>query len=244
MTSDPSRHQTSDSGETPVTAASNAVDHAIVSRRSIRGFLPEPVPLDTVRRILSVAARAPSGSNIQPWRVHVLTGEPLARLRAALTEAFMAGEPEHAEYDYYPTSWRSPYIERRRETGWSLYQLVGVARGDFEAGRLQRARNYAFFDAPVGMVFAIDRDLELGSWLDFGMFLQNIMVAARGRGLDTCPQQSIANYPEIVSQALGIPDTQMIVCGMALGQADPSEPANALVTHREPVEAFATFHTD
>jgi len=222
----------------------NLVDHAILSRRSTRGFLPDPVPLDTVRHILSVAARAPSGSNIQPWRVHVLAGEPLARLSGALVGAFLGGAPEQPEYHYYPTVWRSPYIERRRETGWGLYQLVGVARGDVEGSRRQRARNYRFFDAPVGMVFTIDRDLELGSWLDFGMFLQNIMVAARGRDLDTCPQQSIANYPAIVSHALGIPDTQMIVCGMALGHADPSEPANDLITRREPTEVFVTFHTD
>ncbi len=225
-------------------APGNAVEQAILSRRSIRGFLDRPIPRAIVRQILSVAARAPSGSNIQPWRVHVLTGEALARLRAELTGAFLADEPERPEYHYYPTSWRSPYLERRRETGWGLYQLTGVARGDFEAGRRQRARNYAFFDAPVGMVFAIDRDLELGSWLDFGMFLQNIMVAARGRELDTCPQQSIANYPAIVSRHLSIPDTQMIVCGMALGHADPDEPANALVTRREAVDGFATFHDD
>jgi nitroreductase len=225
-------------------AAANAAEAAILSRRSVRGFLPTPVPLQDVRHLLDVAARAPSGSNIQPWHAHVLTGPALARLSAELTGAFLAGEPEAAEYHYYPTNWRTPYIERRREIGWELYRLTGVAQGDREAGRRQRARNYGFFGAPVGLVFTIDRDLELGSWLDFGMFLQGLMIAARGRGLDSCPQQSIANYPKIVAGQLAIPEGQMIVCGMALGHADPGEPANALLTRREPSDAFAVFHHD
>lgn len=224
--------------------ADNPVEAAILSRRSVRGFLPTPVPADLVRHLLDVAARAPSGSNIRPWHAHVLSGPALRRLTVELMAAFLAGEPEAGEYHYYLRNWRSPYLERRREVGWNLYRLTGVERGDREAGQRQRARNYSFFGAPVGLVFTIDRDLELGSWLDFGMFLQNLMVAARGRGLDTCPQQSIANYPAIVSRQLGIPPEQMIVCGMALGHADPDEPANALVTRREPAEAFAVFHHD
>ncbi|WP_108610583.1 nitroreductase [Aminobacter sp. MSH1] len=222
----------------------NAVEHAITSRRSVRGFLPDPIPVSVIRQLLRVAARAPSGSNIQPWHVHVLSGGPLSRLRQELVEAYMTGQPETPEYHYYPRSWRSPYIERRRATGWSLYQLTGVRRGDVDAGRRQRARNYAFFDAPVGMVFTIDRDLERGSWLDFGMFLQALMIAARGHFLDTCPQQSIANYPSIVNRHLAVPSQRMIVCGMALGHADPTEPANGLVTDREGVDVFAEFHTD
>ena len=224
--------------------ADNPVEEAILSRRSVRGFLRDPVPMDIVRHLLEIAARAPSGSNIQPWRTYVLTGNALARLKADLLNAFMAGEPEQPPYFYYPRKWRSPYLERRREIGWGLYALTGVARGDLEAGQRQRARNYRFFDAPVGLVFAIDRDLELGSWLDYGMFLQNFMLAARARGLDTCPQQSIANYPSIVARHVPVPPEQMIVCGMALGRVDPAEPANALVTRREPVEIFATFHED
>ncbi len=164
-------------------------------------------------------------------------------MSGALLAAYLGGVPERSEYAYYPTVWRSPYIERRRETGWGLYALTGVERGDKEAGMRQRGRNYAFFDAPVAMIFTIDRDLERGSWLDFGMFLQNIMVAARGRGLDSCPQQSIANYPAIVAAHVPVAEGEMIVCAMGLGHADPAEPANALVTRREPVEGFATFHT-
>jgi len=229
----------------PSVVAANPVEEAILTRRSMRGFLPQPTPtVETLRHLLSVAARAPSGSNVQPWRAHVLTGPALERLRTELHAAFMSGEPEAPEYSYYPTVWRPPWIERRRETGWGLYRLVGVERGDHEAGRRQRARNYRFFEAPVGLVFTIDRDLEIGSWLDFGMFLQSLMVAARGRGLHTCPQQSIANFPTLVARHLGLREGEMIVCGMALGEADPEEPANALVTRREPVDAFAAFHHD
>jgi len=139
-------------------------------------------------------------------------------------------------------NWRSPYIERRRKVGWQLFSLAGVARGDREAGAAQRGRNYTFFGAPVGLVFTIDRDLEQGSWLDYGMFLQTLMIAARARGFDTCPQAVIANYPAIIRQQLGVREDEMIVCGMALGYPDPAEPTNALVSEREPVEAFARFH--
>ena len=218
-----------------------AVDGALTTRRSIRGFRPDPVPLDLVRHLLTVSSRAPSGSNIQPWKVYVLTGAALERLKAELVETFLSGEPEQRAYHYYPQNWRSPYIERRRHVGWKLYELAGVARGDREAGDRQRARNYRFFGAPVGLVFSVDKDMEIGSWLDCGMFIQNVMVAARGHGLDTCAQAAIANYPAIVARHLGIPDTETVICGMALGWADLDEPTNALRSPREPVDAFATF---
>lgn len=219
-----------------------AVDAAIETRRSIRGFLSTPVEREDVERMLTLASRAPSGSNIQPWKVHVVTGVALQRLTEALMGAHFAGEPEAREYEYYPVNWRSPYIERRRRVGWQLFSLAGVARGDRNAGMKQRGRNYTFFGAPVGMVFTIDRDLEQGSWLDYGMFLQTFMIAARSRGLDTCPQAAIANYPAIIRRLLGVRADEIVVCGMALGHADPAEPANALASEREPVAAFATFH--
>ena len=228
--------------ETMTTAA--AVDDAISTRRSVRGFLPTPVDEAIVTRLLELAAWAPSGSNIQPWKAHVLTGAPLKRLSDDLCAAHFAGEPEAREYEYYPTKWRSPYIDRRRKLGGTLYQLTGVGRGDKEAELRQRGRNYIFFGAPVGLVFSIDDDLEQGSWLDYGMFLQTFMVAARGRGLDTCAQAAIANYPTIVRRHLAIPESEKVICGMALGWADPDEPANALVPDREPVEAFTQFHRD
>ncbi len=220
-----------------------ATTYAIRSRRSIRGFLDTPVGRDTVVELLEVAARAPSGSNIQPWKVHVVTGPALARLSRALGEAFRGGAPEKREYEYYPLRWRSPYQERRRAVGWRLYELAGVARGDHAAGERQRARNFAFFGAPVGLVFTIDDDLEQGSWMDYGMFLQSVMVAARGFGLDTCAQAAIASYPDVLRAELGLPASEIPVCGMALGVADPSEPTNALESEREPVAGFTTWHS-
>lgn len=224
--------------------ASAAVDGAIRTRRSIRGFLPTPVAVEAIRELLDLAACAPSGSNIQPWRVHVLTGDALQRLKDELLAQHDAHAPEEREYEYYPTSWRSPYLERRRAVGWKLYELAGVAKGDREAGHRQRGLNYTFFGAPVGLVFTIDNDLEKGSWLDCGMFIQTLMIAARGRGLDTCPQAAIANYPSVLRRHLPIADTETIICGMAIGFADPAEPANALEPGREAVEVFATFHAD
>lgn len=226
----------------PADVLREAVRYAVVSRRSIRCFLDAPVAPETIRSILEIAGRAPSGSNIQPWRVHVLTGGALQRVTAELLAAFLADVPEAREYEYYPRIWRSPYIERRRATGWGLYKLAGVGRGDVTGGKQQRSHNYRFFGAPVGLVFTIDNDLEQGSWLDYGMYLQSIMVAARGYGLDTCPQAAIANYPDILRRGLPIAGDQTIVCGMALGYADASAATNALHTEREPITSYVKFH--
>lgn len=221
---------------------SHAVEHAVVSRRSIRGFLPTPVPTDLIRRILEASARAPSGSNIQPWKVHVVTGARRDALSQALLQAHAGHEPERREYQYYPVNWRSPYLDRRRETGWGLYSLLGIQKGDREGSMRQHARNFAFFDAPCVLLFTIDDDMDKGSWLDYGMFLQNIMIMARGLGLDTCPQAALANYPDIVKTQLGIPDDQIVVCGISLGYQDTDEPANQYQTTRVPVDDFAVFH--
>ena len=217
------------------------VDEAIRSRRSVRGFLSTPVPAETIREILRVASYAPSGSNIQPWKVHVITGRTRDAMSAALLGAHANNKPETREYQYYPTKWRSPYIERRRQTGWGLYSTVGVAKGDRQGSARQHGRNYALFGAPVAFIFCIDNDLEKGSWLDFGMFLQNIMVAARGRGLHTCPQAAFTQFHRIIAEQLGLPSNEMLVCGMALGFADPGKVENTLVTEREPVERFVRF---
>ena len=229
----------------PSPEATAAVDAAIASRRAVRAFLPIPVARETVEAILRVASRAPSGSNIQPWHVHVLTGAA----REALTREILAAydDPaqlaQHAEeYDYYPKAWFSPYVERRRKLGWDLYALAGIAKGDKARMHAQLGRNFRFFDAPVGLIFTIDRALEQGSWLDYGTFLQNVMLAARARGLDTCPQQSFTHFHRIIERRLALPDSQMVVCGMSLGWADPGAAVNRLVTEREPVEAFARFH--
>ncbi|MDE2120443.1 MAG: nitroreductase, partial [Betaproteobacteria bacterium] len=159
-----------------------AVDEAITSRRSVRRFLPRPVPRECIEQILRVAARAPSGSNTQPWQVHVLTGAARERLCRRLIEAYddpQAAASHVEEYAYYPRQWQSPYQERRRKVGWDLYGLLGIPKGDKQAMHQQHRRNLLFFDAPVGLMFSIDRVMEQGSWLDYGMFLQNIMVAAR-----------------------------------------------------------------
>ncbi len=218
------------------------VEAAIGSRRSIRGFTGQEVPRETVERILAVSSRSPSMTNTQPWRVHVLTGAARARLSAEILAAHEAGVESAIEYDYYPKTWKSPYIDRRRQIGWALYGLLGIGKGDRGATAKQAGRNYGFFGAPVGMIFTIDRELGLGSWLDIGMFLENIMVAARGCGLDTCAQAAFANYHAIIRRHLPIPDNELVVCGLALGYADDAEPANALVSPREPVENFTAFH--
>lgn len=222
-----------------------AVDAAITSRRSLRAFLPTPVPRATLEEILSVAARAPSGTNTQPWMVHVLTGNSLAALSAKLVAAFddPAQAAEHTEdYAYYPTEWRSPYIDRRRKVGWDLYGLLGIGKADKAAMHAQHRRNHEFFGAPVGLMFTIDRVMAQGSWLDYGMFLQNIMVAARARGLDTCPQAAFTPFHKLILAHLGVPENQMLVCGMSLGFADPDAVENTLVTERAPLSEFVSFH--
>ncbi len=230
---------------TPTTTA--AVDAAITSRRSVRAFLPTPVPRQTIEDILAVASRAPSGVNTQPWKVTVLTGQAKASLSNKILAAHDANAAaasvgaDVGEYDYYPTEWVSPYIERRRKIGWDLYGLLGIGKADKARMHTQHGRNYRFFDAPVGLIFSIDRILRQGSWLDYGMFLENIMVAARGRGLDTCPQAAFIGFHHVIAEQLQLPAGEMVVCGMSLGYADESAIENRLVTERVPVSAFARF---
>ena len=225
-------------------ATARAVDEAITSRHSIRAFLPTPVPRETIETILAVASRAPSGTNTQPWHVAVLTGAALQSLSMKLVAAYddPVERARHTEeYAYYPTEWKSPFIDRRRKVGWDLYGLLGIAKTDKERMHAQHRRNYEFFGAPVGFMFTIDRIMRQGSWLDFGMFLQNVMVAARGRGLDTCPQAAFTPFHRLITEAIGIPDDQQLVCGMSLGVRDDDAIENTLVTEREPVTSFARF---
>jgi nitroreductase len=221
-----------------------AVDAAITTRRSTRAFLPTPVPRETLERILEVASRAPSGTNTQPWKVAVLTGEAKARLSRRILAAYddPVERATHVEqYAYYPTEWVPPYIDRRRKVGWDLYGLLGIGKADKARMHAQHGRNYAFFDAPVGLVFTIDRVMQQGSWLDYGMFVQSVMVAARARGLDTCPQAAFTQFHRIIADELALPASEMVVCGMSLGWADPEAPENRLVTERAPVAEFARF---
>jgi nitroreductase len=229
----------------PSAEATAAVDAAITSRRSIRAYLPTPVPREDIEALLAVAARAPSGTNTQPWKVHVLTGQPKQALSQEIRAAY--DDPEerarHTEpYAYYPTEWRSPYLDRRRKVGWDLYTLLGIGKADKARMHEQHARNYAFFDAPVGLIFTIDAVMQQGSWLDYGMFLQSVMVAARARGLDTCPQAAFTQFHRIIARHLGLAEGEMVVCGMSLGYADSQALVNQLTTEREPVAGFTRFH--
>lgn len=220
------------------------VDEAITSRKSVRAFLPDPIERAEIEQILAVASRAPSGSNIQPWKAYVITGEPLRALSEALLAAYEDPEkwgPLEEEYRYYPHEWASPYIDRRRTVGIAMYKLLGIGKQDKDRMRAQHGRNFRFFDAPVGLMFSIDRTMNAGSWLDFGCFLQNIMTAARGRGLDTCPQAAFNPYHRIIRSHISMPDSEILMCGMALGKADHSAVVNSLQTEREPVSAFTRF---
>ncbi|APV48580.1 hypothetical protein BWI17_02080 [Betaproteobacteria bacterium GR16-43] len=216
---------------------------AIRTRRSVRAFLPTPVDRATVEGLLTLASRSPSGSNIQPWKVRVIAGDVRKRVSAAIHVALdRDGEEGHKrEWNYYPVNWREPFLGRRRKIGWDLYGLMGIQKGDFEATEKQRRRNYDFFDAPVGLLFTLDEDLEIGSWLDLGIFIGAVMIAARGLGLDTCPQAALANFHDVLRAELRIPANEVVVCGMALGHADPDAPENKLVTERASAGEFATF---
>lgn len=227
--------------ETAVIETAATVDAAISSRRSVRAFLPKPVSRVTIEHILEVSARAPSGTNMQPWQVHALAGAARDRFCDAVEAAFLNGVPEIRDYSYYPDPFFEPYQSRRREVGWAMYDLLGISRGENEKMRRQHARNFRFFDAPVGLICTIDRRLEIGSWLDYGMFLENIAVAARGHGLDTCPQAAFASLPNTVRQALDLPPETIIVCGMAIGHADPDAVVNHLRTTRVPAREFTRF---
>ncbi|WP_299358606.1 nitroreductase [uncultured Paracoccus sp.] len=224
--------------------AEEIVLRAVTERRSVRAFRPEPVPRDTVERILRAAARAPSGTNIQPWQVLVLTGRALQQFGRQLSTHALSGAAPEREYSYYPNCWREPYLGRRRKVGWDLYSALGIAKGDRAAAARQHARNYAFFGAPVGMIFTMDRDMEIGSWLDLGMFLQNIMVCSRAVGLDTCPQAAFSQYAVTVARLLDIPAERQVILGMALGCADPTAPENNFETEREELASFARFLED
>ena len=234
---------------TPVsTLKTNLVDDAITSRMSARAFLPDPVPRATLMHLLEVASRAPSGTNTQPWKVYVLQGDKRDALVSKVCAAHDAirAQPELAaefkeEYGYYPEKWVSPYIDRRRENGWGLYGLLGIGKADKDKMHAQHQRNYRFFDAPVGLMFTMDRVMGRGSLMDYGMFMQNIMVAARGHGLHTCPQAAWNGFAKIILPHIGAGPDEMLVCGMSLGYADPAALVNSFRTPRVPASEFTHF---
>lgn len=224
------------------------VDSAILSRMSVRAYLPKPVEREKIEHILSLAGRAPSGTNTQPWRVYVLQGasrqllvDQVCAAHDAIRDNPALASQYKEEYDYYPSNWVEPYIGRRRENGWGLYGLIGIERGQKDKMHAQHQANFRFFDAPVGLIFTIDRVLGRGSLLDYGMYLQNLMLAARGQGLHTCPQAAWNDYHRIILPHVGAAADQMMVCGMSLGYADPQALINRFYTPRDPAPQFTTW---
>jgi nitroreductase len=218
------------------------IDEAIRTRRSARAFRPDPVPRALIEEILGVAARAPSGTNIQPWKVHVVAGEARKRLEREVLAHRETNPPDSSAEFARGDSRKEPYVSRMRKLGKELYTLLGIPKGDQGAGWRQWGRNYQFFDAPVGLILTIDKDLDAMSYVDVGMFAMAVMLAAKARGLDTCAQGAWNSYWTVTRRLLGVPDDDYIVFGMSLGYADEAEPVNGLIAEREPLEAFATFH--
>ena len=226
----------------------SVVDAAITSRMSTRAFTDQPVSRETLESVLQVASRAPSGTNCQPWKVYVLQGESRKTLvdKVCTIHDAMRTNPELAaqyveEYDYYPQKWVSPYIDRRRENGWGLYGLLGIGKADKDQMHQQHQRNFRFFDAPVGLMFTVDKVMGRGSLVDYGGFLQSIMVAARARGLHTCPQAAWNGFSKVILPHIGAGADEMLVCGMALGYADAAAVVNTFHTPRVEVQDFTTW---
>jgi nitroreductase len=218
------------------------VREAVASRFSCRAFLPTPVPLATVREILELAARAPSGGNLQPWRVHALAGAVLADLEARIRPHAPANpRGEGAEYPVYPSPLKEPYNARRFEVGAALYRAIGIPREDRAARYRQYARNFEFFGAPVGLFFTIDRTMGPPQWSDLGMYVQTVMLLARAHGLDSCGIEAWTFWHKTAAAFLALPAEEMVFCGMALGHADPDAPINRWRSSREPIDRFAVF---
>lgn len=218
------------------------VNEAIVGRQSIRAFDgSKRISNEMVLELLDIAGRAPSGSNIQPWHVYIVRDELKQKITDVCSARYFDGDEGEAEYHYYPRVWRQPYIGRRRETGFGLYGLLGIDKSDIEAVQAYRVTNYQFFGAPVGLFFTIDRDMEIGSWLDYGMFIQSLMLAARALGLETCPQAAFCPYYDSVMQLIDAPAEQMLVCGMSLGYAVTDAAINHYRTPRRSASEFAHF---
>ena len=218
------------------------VSEAVASRRSVRGFLPDPVDPAAIRRVLEQAARAPSGGNLQPWHIDVLAGEPLAELKTlmqARIQELPKGEP--TEYDIYPKALPEPYSRYRFEVGEDLYGALGIPRENRLARLLWFARNFQFFGAPVALFCSVAKTMGPPQWSDLGMYLQTVMLLLREEGLDSCPQECWAIYPATIRAFIGIPDDRMLFTGMAIGFKDTSDKANAMMPRRAPLADFATF---
>jgi nitroreductase len=216
------------------------VSEAVASRRSVRGFLPDPVDGAVIRRVVERAARAASGGNLQPWHVDVVAGEPLAELKAIMRDRLTTGS-EVPAYAIYPATLPEPYRTYRFEVGEDLYGALGIPRSDKAARLAWFARNFDFFGAPLALFTSVDRAMGPPQWSDLGMFLATVMLLLREAGLDSCAQECWAIYPDTVGRFLGLPPERMLFCGMAIGVADPAEPANTMRSRRAAVDTFATF---
>ena len=215
---------------------------AIKARHSTRAFLEKPVERETLQAILETASWAPSGVNTQPWKVVVLGKEKIHTLSEALIAARANRTEANPDYNYYPDQWKEPYLSRRRNTGLKLYRALGIGPKDKQQQLEAWSRNYRFFDAPTGLLFFIERGMQTGSWMDMGMFMQSIMLAAKEFELDTCPQASLAEYPDIVRAQLGIDNNLLLLAGMAIGYADLTSPVNQYRLPRESVDSFTQWY--
>jgi nitroreductase len=217
------------------------VSDAVLARRSVRGFLDRPVDAGLMRRLVELAARAPSGGNLQPWHIDVVSGEPLEAFKREIAAKLMAGHKERPAYDIYPLALDDPYKARRSEVGEAMYGHIGIPRDDRAARRMWFARNFAFFGAPVALFCTVERAMGPPQWSDLGMYLQTLMLLLVEHGLASCPQECWAIYPDTVNAFLGTPAERMLFCGMAIGYEDEAEPANRLRSSRAPLEQWATF---
>ncbi len=217
------------------------MNQLICQRRSCRAFSDQPVDWEVVRGLLETAKWAPSGTNHQPAKVAVLGPETRARLSKALVKQFDAGIPPNPDYEYCPETWPVSYKTRRKACGRALYQSLGIALDDIEGKKKHKRRNYTFFEAPIGLIVFIEKGLPKGSWLDLGLFIQNFLLAAADLGLATCAQATLAEYPDEVRKILGLGEVE-IVCGIAVGYADPAHPLNSYRTEWEPLEAFTHWY--
>lgn len=225
-----------------VSAMRNSVAETLRARRSVRAFLPRPVERATIEEMLGLAARAPSGGNLQPWHVDIVTGAPLTALKAAVRASLAAGPAgEGLEFAVYPSPLPEPWRSRRFASGEALYAAIGIPREDRPARLAQFARNYDLFGAPVALFFSLDRRFDRPQWAHLGMFMQNLMLLAEENGLATCPQEAWAAVHRTVAEHLALPADRLLYCGMALGYADPDAPINGLRTGRAPLADFATF---
>lgn len=217
------------------------VQTAIKGRHCTRAFQNSPVHIQQIQQILDTARFAPSGVNSQPWTVVAVTAEYIKRIGDAIVAKREAGIPENPDYQYYPLEWHDPFKSRRKACGLALYSSLGIKIDEKEKRKEAWYRNYYFFGAPVGLLFFVNHTLEKGSWVDMGMFIQNVMLASRGMGLETCPQASLAEYPDIVRDIVGVSKDYDLICGLALGYEDKNAPVNQYRTTRESVESFTTF---